>query len=80
MPRHSGACNSCLDVRTEPIDRRLDAARAVRDAQRLEGGLDDAERAQHHGGVDVTHMGDAERLAVKLADALAEDDAAAQLQ
>ena len=40
----------------------------MRDIERIEADLDDAERSQHHRGVDVAHMGDPERLALQLAD------------
>src|SRR5437588_4063781 len=60
----------------EPFDRGLRAALAVRDAERAEPDFDDAERAEHHRGIDVAHVGDAERLAGQVADADAEHDAA----
>jgi hypothetical protein len=60
----------------QPIDRRLDAALAVRDAERLERHLDDAEDAEERRRVDVAHMGDAERLAMQRSDADPENDAA----
>src|SRR5436190_9006906 len=52
----------------EPFNRRLNAAPAVRDIERIETDFDDAERAQDHGGVDVAHMSDPERLALQVAD------------
>ena len=52
------------------------AAGAVRDGQRLQRHLHHTEGAQQHGRVDVAHMGDAERLALQLADTDAEHHAA----
>src|SRR5690606_16936600 len=51
------------DVRTEPIDRRLHATAAVRNTEGVETRLDHAECAEHHGSIDVAHVGDAEGLA-----------------
>ena len=48
---------------TEPFDRGLHPARAIRYAQSLEPDFDRTERAQDHWRVDMTHMGDPERLA-----------------
>src|SRR3984957_13394642 len=67
---------SGLHLLAQPVDRRLGAALAVRDAQRLEPDFDHAQRAQYHRRVDMAHMGDANGLAGELADALAENDAA----
>src|SRR5205085_3809919 len=52
----------------EPFNRGLDAAPAVRDVERIETDFDDAERAQDHRRVDVSHMSDPERLALQVAD------------
>src|SRR5258708_9973585 len=52
----------------EPFDRSLNAAVAVRDLERLEADFDDTQGAQNHRGVDVSHMGDPERLAAEFAD------------
>src|ERR1700743_3362982 len=52
----------------EPLTRGIDAAPAVRDLQRGERNLDDAERAEDHRRVDMAHMGYAERLAGEIAD------------
>ena len=41
----------------------------MRNLQRIQADFDNAQRAQDHGRVDVTHVGDAEGLAVQLADA-----------
>src|SRR6202171_3777828 len=60
----------------EPLDRGLKAALAVRDLERVEADFDDAQGAQDHRGVDVSHMGDPERLARKFADPDPEHDAA----
>ena len=57
----SGA--SRLHTFTQPLDRRLGAALAVGNAERIEADFDDAEGAQDHRRIDVAHMGDAERLA-----------------
>ena len=65
-----------LHLLAQPVDRRLGAALAVRDAKSLEPDLDHAQRAQHHRRVDMAHVGDANSLAGEFADALAEDDAA----
>src|SRR5512146_3505609 len=61
-------------LRPEPVHGGLDAAVAVRDAERLERHLDDAQRAEDHRRVDMAHMRDAERLAGEVADAVAEDE------
>src|SRR6516165_6420632 len=61
---------------SEIIDGRLDAASAVRDAERVEADFDDAQRAEDHRRVDVAHMGDPGRLACEFADPDAEHDAA----
>ena len=47
----------------------LAAALAVGNAERFQRDFHDAENAEDHGGVDVPHMGDAERLARQRADA-----------
>src|ERR1700732_4371357 len=60
----------------QPFDCGLDAAFAVRNVERVEADFDDAEGAQNHRCVDVTHMGDPERLAGQFADADAEHHAA----
>src|ERR1700722_5547187 len=60
----------------EPFDRGLEATLAVRDIERIEADFDDAERAQDHRGVDMPHMGDAERLACEFADPDAQHHAA----
>ena len=51
----------------EPIDRRFDAS-AVRDPERMQGHFDDPKGAEDHRSVDMSHMGDPERLARELAD------------
>src|SRR5438045_2088414 len=61
---------------SEPLDRGLRAAFAVRNAQRIEPDFDDPKRADHHRGVDVAHVGDAECLAGQVADPDAEHDSA----
>src|ERR1700745_1072159 len=61
---------------SEKVDRRLDAASAVRDAERAQADFDDGKRAKDHRRVDVAHMGDPERLAREFADPDAEYDAA----
>src|SRR5882757_3407720 len=71
-----GISRSCLHLFSQPVDRRLGAALAVRDAKSIEADLDHAQGAEHHRRVDMAHMGDADRLAGELADALAEDNAA----
>ena len=48
----------------------------MRNAQRVEADLDDAEGAEHHWRVDVAHMRDPERLAGQRADAGAQHHAA----
>ena len=57
------------------LDGGLETAASVRDAQRAERHLDRAEHAEHHGRVDVTHVGDPERAALQIANPSAEDDA-----
>jgi hypothetical protein len=59
----------------EPLDGSLNASSAMRDAQRLETHLDDTEYAEHHGSIDVTHMGDAESLALHLSEPRAQHNA-----
>jgi hypothetical protein len=44
--------------------RGLNAALAVRDTERAEPGLNDAQRAEHHGRINMAHMGDVKRFAV----------------
>src|ERR1700716_3794400 len=63
-------------ILAEILDRGSDAALAMRDIQRGEAGLDDGERAEDHRCVDVSHMGDPERLVGEVADAEPEHDAA----
>src|SRR5262249_32634187 len=60
----------------EKTDRGTRAAVAMRDFERIEAYLDRAERAQNHRCIDVAHMGDAEGLALQVADADAEHHAA----
>jgi hypothetical protein len=62
---------SGLHLLAQPVDRRLGAALAVRDAKSIEPDLDHAKRAEHHRRVDMAHMSDANSLAGELADALA---------
>ena len=52
----------------EIVDRRLGTALAMRNAECRERHLDHAQRAHQHRRVDMAHMGDAERLALELAD------------
>src|SRR4029077_20311515 len=61
---------------SEKVDRRLDAASAVRDAERAQADFDDGKRAKDHRRVDEAHMGDPERLAREFADPDAKHDAA----
>src|SRR5215471_20283215 len=65
-----------LNALPQPVDRRLHAFAAMRDAERLETHLDHAQRAKHRGSVHVSHMGDAECPARHFADPGAEDNAA----
>src|SRR6202035_1554238 len=65
-----------LHTFAEPVNRGFGAAAAVRDFERIERHFDHAKHAQDHRRVDMAHMGDAERLALKLADPDAEHHAA----
>src|SRR5262249_14361360 len=60
----------------ELLNCRLHPARSVRNAQGLEAHLHGSQGAQHHGRVGVSHMGDAESLAVKLSKSHTQDHAA----
>src|SRR3569833_4183940 len=85
----TGACSVCMLIWTlnlgcagrshrlaEPLDRGIDAAPAVRDLQRSKCNFDNAERTEDHRGVDMAHMGDAERFAREVAAAGAQHHAA----
>src|SRR6266851_796648 len=74
----SGLLDSSLRLHalSQPVDCGLNAARTVRNAERLEAHLDDAECSQHHGSVDVPHMGNAESLARHFPNPRPENDAA----
>src|SRR5579859_7068034 len=74
--QHGAALKLRAHILAEIGDRRLQAALAMRHLERVEADLDDAERAQNHRRVDMAHMGDAECLALQIADAHAEHDAA----
>src|SRR5215471_13326283 len=65
-----------LDLCTQPVDGGLHAALAVRHAECCERHLDHAQGAEDHRRIDMAHMSDAERLARKLADAVAQHHAA----
>src|SRR4051812_22252699 len=69
--RGSGA-----DTFTEPFDGGLGSAFAMGDIEGIQPHLDDAKRTQDHRRVDMAHMGDAEGLALQIADANAEHHAA----
>src|SRR5260370_23702207 len=71
-----GISRSCFHLFSQPVDRRLGAALAVRDTESVEADLDHAQGAEHHRRVDMAHMGDADGLARELANALTEDNAA----
>src|SRR3977135_4373482 len=60
----------------KPFDCRFDASLAVRDAQRVQPDLADAESPQDPWGIDVAHRGNEKRLPGEIADADAENDAA----
>src|SRR6185312_13934336 len=64
------------DTLAEPFDRGPGASRAVRDAERLQPDLDNAQRAQDHRRIDMTHMGDPKRLTDEFADAGSEHEPA----
>ena len=61
---------------SQPFDRGFSPALAVRDFERVEADLDDAQRAQNHRRVDVSHMGDPEGLALQFTDPDAKHHAA----
>jgi hypothetical protein len=52
----------------EPVDRGFGAAFAVGNIERVEADFDDAEGTEDHRRIDVAHVGDAEGLALQLAD------------
>jgi hypothetical protein len=53
---------SRFDLRAEPCNGSLNPALAMGNAEGLQCTFDHAERTEHHWRVDMTHMGDAERL------------------
>src|SRR3974390_198626 len=66
----------CWYLLTEPVDCRLSAAAAMRNLQRGQCHLDDAEGSEDHWRIHVPHMRDAERLPGEITNAGAQHNAA----
>jgi hypothetical protein len=82
LARRGGAGCGCEDLRAfvdifaEPLDRGLATASLMGNVQGVQGNFDHTECPEHHWGVDMPHMRDAEGLAKEITDPDTKHDAA----
>ena len=69
----------CFYALAQPFDCSLNSAGAVRNPERTERHLYDTEGTEHHRGVVVTHVSNAEGVAVQLTKPTSKCDAALEI-
>ena len=69
----------CFYALAQPFDCSLNSAGAVRNPERPERHLYDTESTEHHRGVVVTHVSNAEGVAVQLTKPTSKCDAALEI-